>query len=114
MTVTHPGELEQLILFAVLRLRGEAYGVRIREEIARRTGRSVSAGGIYTILGRLEARGLVTSRLSDETPERGGRRKKMYRITADGAEALRASYEALQAMARDLLPELRAATSEEG
>ena len=109
-----PGELEQLILFAVLRLLGRAYGVGIRREIEERTGRSVSPGGIYTILGRLETRGLVTSRLSEETPERGGRRKKMYRITPDGAAALRASWDALHAMAEDVIPELRAATEAEG
>lgn len=114
MTRKHPGELEQLILFAVLRLSGEAYGVRLRQEIAERTGRSVSAGGVYTILSRLEERGMVTSTLSRETPERGGRRKKLYRITPEGAQALRDSYDALQAMASDVLGDLRAATAEEG
>ena len=59
------GEFEQLILMALVRLRENAYGVSMRKEIEERTGRSISAGAIYTALDRLETRGFVSSRLGD-------------------------------------------------
>lgn len=100
------GEFEQLILFALLSLRDDAYGVTIRQEIEARTGRQVSAGAVYTALSRLEGRGMATSRVGDTTPERGGRRRKYYAITPEGAELLQRSYEAVQQMARGLVPRL--------
>ena len=62
------GDFEQRILFALIRLGADAYGVTIREEIEARTGRAVSAGALYTALDRLEKRGLVASRLGEPTP----------------------------------------------
>ena len=94
------GEFEQVVLFAVLQLEDEAYGVTVREEIKRRTGRAVSAGAVYTTLERLEARRFVTSRWGDPTPERGGKRKRFFAITAAGRQALARSYQAVRAMAR--------------
>src|SRR5437867_8158097 len=80
------GEFEQLILFAMLALPpSECYGVPIRELIAQRTGRSPSAGAVYTALDRLAARGLVSSTLGEPTAERGGRRKRIYRLETAGA-----------------------------
>src|SRR5215212_6210231 len=69
------GELEQLILLAILRRRDDAYGVTIRAELADRAGRSVAPGALYTALERLETKGLIASRMSDPTPQRGGRAK---------------------------------------
>jgi DNA-binding PadR family transcriptional regulator len=97
------GEFEQVVLFAVARL-DDAYGATIREEIERRTGRQVSAGAIYTTLDRLETRGLVTSRWGDPTPERGGKRKRHFRLRPAGREALARSWQAISAMARGLDP----------
>ena len=108
------GEFEQLILFALVALPPEqCYGVPIRELIERRTGRSMSAGAIYTALERLAARGLVSSGLGEPTPERGGRRKRMYRLESAGARELARSVQTLQVMSQGLLPqlELRAAGS---
>ena len=93
------GEFEQLILFSVLRLGDVAYGASIRREIEERTGRPVTAGSVYTVLDRLESRGLVASQIGEPTPERGGRRKKYYRIERSGAELLHYTYEAQQRMA---------------
>ena len=99
------GEFEQLILFALLQLGDDAYGVSIRETIEERTGRTVSAGAIYTTLGRLEERGLVTGR--NESPQgRAGRPRKYYRLRPDGARALRDSYAVIQSMAGGVLPAL--------
>jgi PadR family transcriptional regulator PadR len=97
------GELEQMILLAVLRLGDDAYGVGIREEIRDRTGRSVSAGGIYTILARMEEQGLVTSRLSETTHARGGRRRKFYQATPEGRRVMQKTWDALGRLAEGVL-----------
>jgi DNA-binding PadR family transcriptional regulator len=92
------GEFEQLILLALVDLRGEeAYGVPIRESIARRTGREISTGAVYTALDRLQSKGLVSSRMGQPTAERGGRRKRLYRLRPAGARALRQSVRTLTA-----------------
>lgn len=101
------GEFEQLILFALVALPAEeCYGVPIRELIERRTGRSFSAGAVYTALDRLAARGLVSSELGEPTAERGGRRKRMYRLETPGARELSRSVRTLQVMSEGLLPQL--------
>ena len=103
---TYLGEFEQLLLFALIQLEDDAYGGRIRQTIEARTGRTVSPGAIYTALDRLEARGLVTSALGEPTAQRGGKRKRYYRIEPAGTELLRRSHEALARMARGLRPRL--------
>lgn len=103
---TYLGELEQILLLAVLHLKDDAYGVRIREAIKMRTGRTVSPGAVYTALDRLERRDLVSSRLGDPTPQRGGKRKRYYRLEPAGAALLRESQNALRRMAQGLKPEL--------
>ena len=100
------GEFEQLILLALMRLGDEAYGVAIRDEIEREAGRKVTLGAVYTTLLRLEDKRLVTSRLGDPTPQRGGRRKKYYRPLAAGQRELAASIKALRRMTRGLTPGL--------
>ena len=92
------GEFEQLLLLALLHGTDEAYGVQIRQQIEDRTGRTVSPGAIYTSLDRLERRGLVSSRLGEATPARGGKRKRYYRIQPRGVRLLRDSQRALAAM----------------
>lgn len=103
---TTVGEFEQLILFALLRLEENAYGVTIREEIERRTGRTPSVGAVYTALNRLEDQGLISSRLGDDTPARGGRRKKFYSMEPAGARALQQSYNAVVNMAEGVAGKL--------
>jgi DNA-binding PadR family transcriptional regulator len=102
----HVGEFEQLILFALLRLRDDAYGVTVRREIEARTGRDVSQGAVYTALNRLEERGFVSSRTADATPERGGRRRKYYALEPLGARALHRAYTEVQVMASGVVPRL--------
>lgn len=104
--MSYLGEFEQLILFSVLELGNDAYGVAIRETIEERTGRVVSSGAIYTTLGRLEDRGLVTSRVGEPVPGRAGRPRKYYTLTPAGARALMDAYETIQAMAGGLIPKL--------
>ena len=81
-------QLEQFVLLCLLRLEEEAYGVPIHQEIEERTSRSVSIATVYSALDRLEKDGLVTSHLSEPLPERGGRAKRLYRLTPDGVAAL--------------------------
>ena len=101
------GEFEQLILLALLDLgEDDAYGVPIRESIERRTGRRVAIGAVYTSLDRLASRGLVSSRLGEPTAERGGRRKRLYRLEPLGARTLSDSIRVLQNMSRGLLGRL--------
>ncbi len=85
MAPTNLGELEQLVLLAIARLGDDAYGVTIRREIATRTKRDLAFGSVYTTLARLEEKGLVASHLGDATPERGGRAKKHFVISASRA-----------------------------
>ncbi len=100
------GDLEQLILFSVLQLEDDACGVTIREAIEERTSRVVSVGAIYTTLGRLENRALVSSRVEEPEPGRTGRPRKYYTLKPAGARRLMAAYNVLQAMAGDLIPKL--------
>src|SRR5580693_7861967 len=86
------GQFEQLVLTAILTLRDDAYGVSIHakaQELAR--PKSVSLGAVYVTLDRLEDKGMITSRLSDPTPERGGRAKRCYQLQALGERALQES-----------------------
>jgi DNA-binding PadR family transcriptional regulator len=92
------GEFEMLVMAAVLRLGDAAYGVPIREEILRRTGRDVSPGMLYKTLRRLEDKGLVSSVVGEATPVRGGRAKVYYRVEGAGAAALRESVTGLTKM----------------
>jgi len=94
----HLGEFEQIVLLAVLRLGDDAYGVSIRREIEKRTGRSLTVGALYRTFDRLEEKGCVTSWFSDPTPERGGRSRRYFKVAAPGVRALRESHDALAAM----------------
>jgi PadR family transcriptional regulator PadR len=92
------GELEQLILLAILRLGDEAYGVGIRAELAERAGRTVAPGALYTTLERLEAKGLIKSRMGEPSPQRGGRAKRYVTVTAAGVKALARGVRAYERM----------------
>jgi PadR family transcriptional regulator, regulatory protein PadR len=78
------GSLELLVLLAVMRAGRNAYGIPIAREIEASSGRDVALGSIYATLSRLEDKGLVISELGDPTPERGGRAKAFFRLTAPG------------------------------
>ena len=92
------GEFEQIVLLAILRLKGEAYAIPVREEIEARTGRSVARGALYTALDRLQAKQCLKSRMGAPLPERGGRARRYYTVTPGGVAALRASRAALMAL----------------
>lgn len=88
MRRTYLGEFEEMVLLMVALLNGEGYGVTISEALAEHTGRIVTFGTVHNTLIRLEEKGFVTSELGGATTERGGRRKRLFRITAPGSRAL--------------------------
>jgi DNA-binding PadR family transcriptional regulator len=96
------GEFEYLLLSAAARLGEEAYGASMRAEIERLTGRQASFGAIYTTLDRLEAKGLVTTALGEATAERGGRAKRLVKLTKAGREAAAEFYRATVVMSAGL------------
>lgn len=96
------GELEQLVVMAVLRAGDGAYGVSVRREIETRAGRTLTLGTVHKTLARLEQKGLVASRDGEPTPVRGGRRKRLFAVTTTGRLALRDSLEMTRRMARGL------------
>jgi PadR family transcriptional regulator PadR len=88
---TDLGEMEHLVLLAILRLGQDAYGIPILNEVCARRGRDVSRATVYVALKRLEQKRLVTSRVGDSTPERGGRAKRFFKVKPAGLKALRES-----------------------
>lgn len=87
------GSLEELVLLALARVRtagGErdAYGMTVRRELESRTGRDLSIGAVYGTLDRLEAKGLVRSRLADPDPGRGGHPRRYFAVTDAGVQAV--------------------------
>src|SRR5580693_5067292 len=82
------GEFEQVVILAVLRLKDDAYGVPIRAEILRRTGRAPSPGALYTTLERLEEKSFISSKLGASTAVRGGRAKRYVKVTSQGLAAV--------------------------
>ncbi|WP_462250518.1 PadR family transcriptional regulator [Ekhidna sp.] len=88
MKGTNLGEFEELLLLVVLILQEEAYMLRIKDEIKKQVNRSISMGALHTTLARLEKKEFLTSELAGATKERGGRRKRVYELTADGKVAL--------------------------
>jgi len=85
----HPGELEELALLIVVGLGPDAYGVAVQKRLERDTHRRIALGAVYAALGRLERKGYLQSGVGDATPQRGGRRKRLFAATADGLGALR-------------------------
>jgi PadR family transcriptional regulator, regulatory protein PadR len=96
------GEFEHIVVLALLRLGDEAYGVSVRQEIAKCIDRDVSVGAIYATLDRLEEKGYVTSSMGEPTPKRGGRPKRFFRVTAKGVSAVNRTRRALLSMSKGL------------
>ena len=90
------GEFQYLILTAAARLGEEAYGAAVREAIQQATQQRCSVGALYTTLNRLETKGLIKTWMGNPTPERGGRSKRLLRITAKGVQAASEFYGTIQ------------------
>jgi PadR family transcriptional regulator PadR len=94
------GEFEYLLITAAVRLGEDAYGAAIRQEIEQTTERRCSIGALYTTLDRLETKGLLQTWMGDATPQRGGRAKRMVRVTAEGVREATAFYAAVSQVSR--------------
>jgi PadR family transcriptional regulator, regulatory protein PadR len=107
MPVAAPlGEFEVVVLMATLHLEGDAFGGAIRDEIERRSGRRISRGSVYITLDRLEEKGLLASTFGEATPRRGGRPKRLFRVTSAGVKAVKHSVNLLLRMHKGLEPRL--------
>jgi DNA-binding PadR family transcriptional regulator len=95
------GDLEHLVLLAILRLGPDAYGIPILNEVCAQSGRELSRATVYVALKRLEQKGLVVSRLGESTPERGGRAKRFFKLKPAGLRALRDSRAMFMSLWRD-------------
>jgi PadR family transcriptional regulator PadR len=104
------GNFELMVLLAVIRVGEDAYGVTVADEIRHRGGRDALLGSVYAALDRLDAKGLVQSRMGDATPERGGKAKKHFRVTAKGLREVRSAQKTLVALWRGL-PALQRGTA---
>jgi DNA-binding PadR family transcriptional regulator len=91
-------DFELMVLLAILRVGEGAYGVPIAREIEETAKRPVVRAVVYAALDRLQAQGLVFSSMGDPTPERGGKAKRFYRVTAKGLKAVRETQRALTAL----------------
>ncbi|SDE87632.1 DNA-binding transcriptional regulator, PadR family [Dyadobacter soli] len=88
MNRTYLGEFEEIVLLSVAVMHGQAYGVMLMHEIIEQTGRAVKLNQVHSALQRLEEKGMVKSEVGGATAERGGRRKRLYTITAYGERTL--------------------------
>ena len=104
------GNFELMVLLAVLRVGEDAYGVPIARELEDKISREVLLGSVYAALERLEAKGLVASSVGDPTPERGGRAKRYFTVTAKGLREVRETQRTLVRLWRGL-PELHGGTA---
>ncbi len=96
------GDMELMVLLALVRLGDDAYGVTISKELLDLAGREVAFGSVYAALDRLERKAYVLSTLADPTPERGGRAKRYFRVTEDGMRALQRTRTALTRLWRGI------------
>ena len=94
------GEFEYVLLTAAAGLGDKAYGAAIREEIETTTGRKCSIGAMYTTIDRLEAKALLKTWMGEATPQRGGRAKRMVRVTPKGVQAAKDFYDAITRVSR--------------
>lgn len=98
MKGTQLGEFEELVLLIVGVLYPDAYGLSIREEIIKQSGRKVAIGAVHSALSRLQEKGFLSSNLAEATHERGGRRKRLFNITAEGKRALERNHQMRNAL----------------
>lgn len=95
-------EIELLVMLSVIQCGGEAYGIPILQELRQRSGRRMLRPALYEVLRRLEGKGLLVAEMGDPLPERGGRARKYYELTAQGREAVLAARRSWERMWRGI------------
>ena len=101
------GEFEELVLLAVCILKGEAYGINVKQEVEKHSGRSILLGAVHSTLYRLQDKGLLKSEMGGNTEKRGDRRKRLFEVTPSGMRQLEAAQDVRQKMWQ-LIPQLNA------
>jgi DNA-binding PadR family transcriptional regulator len=96
------GELEELTLLIVAALGADAYGVSVQQRLEKHARRPVAIGAVYAALERLERKGYVRSTVGDATPQRGGRRKRLFEATPAGIRALKETRQTRERLWRSL------------
>ena len=96
------GEFEYLLITAAAQLGEGAYGAAIRRKVEEATGHRCSIGALYTTLDRLQTKGLVKTWMGEATAQRGGRAKRMVRVTEKGVQAATSFYRAVNRLSRDV------------
>ncbi|MEL6970091.1 MAG: helix-turn-helix transcriptional regulator [Bacteroidota bacterium] len=104
MKGTHLGEFEEIILLAVAALQEDAYGLAIKREIEEQANRRVTISAVHAAANRLEDKGYLKAEFGEKSARRGGKRKKVYRVSLEGQYALRAAHELRQRMWRRISP----------
>jgi PadR family transcriptional regulator, regulatory protein PadR len=99
------GEFEEVVLLAVAVLTPGAYSVIIAEELERRTGKTITTGAVHAALQRLENKGLVASKMGEATAERGGRRKRIFKLTVAGSRILHEVREVRDSLWESIAPQ---------
>lgn len=112
MNRSYLGEFEEIILLAVAVLNGSAYGVSVMHEIMQQSGRAAGLNQVHSALQRLEEKGMVKSVLGEPTPERGGKRKKLFTVTAYGQRTLQEIQEVRTSFWKRLVSPFNLAVSE--
>lgn len=105
MKGTNLGEFQEIVLLSILILDDQAYGLKIQKEISQRLKRHLSRGALHTALSRLEEKGFLESHIGGATAERGGRRKRYYKLTASGKQSLKQAKELREEM-WNMIPKL--------
>ncbi|MEL6658337.1 MAG: helix-turn-helix transcriptional regulator [Bacteroidota bacterium] len=104
MKGTHLGEFEEIILLAVAALQEDAYGLAIKREIEEQAQRKVTISAVHSAANRLEDKGYLKAEFGEKSARRGGKRKKVYRVSLEGQYALRAAHEIRQRMWQRISP----------
>ncbi len=102
------GDLEQLVMLALMRLDPDGYGAEVQRVIEEQTGRNVTLGAVYTALARLEDKGFVASRVGEPAQQRGGRRRRHYAVQPAGRVAIADAWQAMRSLAQGLHAQLNA------
>jgi len=105
MPAKNIGEFEELVLLAVCILDGRGYGISVKKEVEKHTGRTILLGAVHITLYRLQDKGLLKSEMGGSSEQRGDRRKRLFKITRKGMDLLRASQDVRQKM-WGLIPQL--------
>ena len=102
------GDLEQLVMLALMHLEGEGFGAAVQREIETRAARTVSLGAVYTSLSRLEEKRFIASHIGEPLAQRGGRRRRVYCVLPAGRVAIAQAFRAIRELSRGLRSQLEA------